>query len=697
MSRAYTHGGQKGVVPQKGVVFGPKNRKQKKNENAENLKKMATLKPKNHPAFHRRGFNVCSVDSMSDRQKWELGAYLVASKHDMSDAANSLSISKTTLQKYKSKSKKPYIEPIATGRPPVFNERALEFMRNELEKGNKRLGRVRKAFNRSQSLKIYHAGANITFLDRGLAPSSRGKVSHSSWDAWVRLMKLRSSCNLKNGTAAREREMADCRNAFTAAVAIDCRVKGTPHEYRINQDGTQIFAGTGGISNTGLRVRSFSRLSSDKSFNRDVPVTRNAVPEDSNSQSAKIINTVNAAGRVGEQVILHAVGTKLPVDTSVWIHIDKGFKYSFWLTFATTRSPSESYNVELIKRVTIPFIEECRRQGNPNGKPLTAADKDVVIIYDGEDTQMKAFQSAEVREGLAGVVRIKGAASCSAVANALDAGNVHKATRGRHSNLSMAEASHGRESVIQYLTETIKRELIKPGGGPLLSPEETRQIVESTFRVVVAYEETLNAKLIKDGFTKAGLIRNILTEATEDKFDVLKAQMNLMHLKEPLTAEEFESMRKGFPAAVEFWNKHGMLTEDFMDTIHIKKHFDPNDRRKIVKDARAISHQRTLEMSHAEVDDLFTAQQTKSRSQKATAAANKQKKADDAAATAAVAAAADGGIVADAETEPEPEPESQPARKPKRKRDKPVEFIKHKKSARSDREARMAERNNLNN
>lgn len=39
-------------------------------ENAENLKKMVTTKPKNHPAFHRRGFNACSVDSMSDRQKY---------------------------------------------------------------------------------------------------------------------------------------------------------------------------------------------------------------------------------------------------------------------------------------------------------------------------------------------------------------------------------------------------------------------------------------------------------------------------------------------------------------------------------------------------------------------------------------------------------------------------------------------------
>lgn len=61
----------------------------------------------------------------------------------------------------------------------------------------------------------------------------------------------------------------------------------------------------------------------------------------------------------------------------------------------------------------------------------------------------------------------------------------------------------------------------------------------------------------------------------------------------PISNEEMANMRKALPKAVEFYREKGKLTEEEMDSLRIMN-FGVRDRSNVVKDQRAVSHQRGL-------------------------------------------------------------------------------------------------------
>jgi len=93
-----------------------------------------------------------------------------------------------------------------------------------------------------------------------------------------------------------------------------------------------------------------------------------------------------------------------------------------WVCMCQSRGGNDAFYIWFIQNVVLPFIILCRSNSGVES-PL------VLYSTDGEEIQLRNFIAESSAFLLLQVALMKHSASCSALTNALDTGNIHKATK----------------------------------------------------------------------------------------------------------------------------------------------------------------------------------------------------------------------------------------------------------------------------
>ena len=116
---------------------------------------------------------------------------------------------------------------------------------------------------------------------------------------------------------------------------------------------------------------------------------------------------------------------------------------------------------------------------------------------DGEPDQLQNVMLLKSHFKQMNTMIAKHAASLSKFSNALDAGNIHKASKTKQRHMTDERAFHGKESVLANL-ELIVRVL-----RPNLTADRRHLICKSAVRISVAFQSTLCQDMILHSFEKA--------------------------------------------------------------------------------------------------------------------------------------------------------------------------------------------------
>ena len=198
------------------------------------------------------------------------------------------------------------------------------------------------------------------------------------------------------------------------------------------------------------------------------------------------------------------------------------------------------------------------------------------------------------------VFMVKHAGSTSALCNACDAGDMHKATKASVKCATedfALTAKHGALAKIQaaFLLHS-----------PAVPPARCQLVGNMIIRIIASYQRVVTSTMIKKSFVKSG---QLIPDGSAHQ-DFLDSKLSLCSTK--MTAPQGEAIRAGFPVLVALAKLNGKLTEDEMDVAGIPKHQPGKvliDKRPKPKDQRPLHNQRTAVVNLEPVLAQFNAYQ----------------------------------------------------------------------------------------
>jgi len=217
----------------------------------------------------------------------------------------------------------------------------------------------------------------------------------------------------------------------------------------------------------------------------------------------------------------------------------------------------------------------------------------VYYTIDGEDIVLNAYMTPRNRKILKDklVILAKGGCSNSRFNNALDSGNIHKATKKVNKHTSMKDVAVDQAANQKYVDE-----LLKEQAGHI--PKGTRDDqADAIVKLVHVYQGVLRKSIIQHSFVKSGQ-----SSDTSGKFSLFDAQVGLFPGK--LSAQEGHFIASKKDAMIDLARKHGKLTEEdfrnhkFDENLNLPEN---TDRRTKDKDKRPIINQRYMIINHPDV------------------------------------------------------------------------------------------------
>ena len=197
------------------------------------------------------------------------------------------------------------------------------------------------------------------------------------------------------------------------------------------------------------------------------------------------------------------------------------------------------------------------REGNylPNDSPA-------FYSMDGEEIQIRNVMNRIEMFNATGIIVAKRAASLSQFGNALDAGNIHKATKERQKCMTDNEAHHAKEGIIAAILNYLRTAV------PSLTKAKCKHIAEACVRVASAFQFTLNPTMILNSFRKCA----------QTLPSTLDAKLALYPLVHEITDSDMAAMTAAFDEHVNIIRSTGKITEEEMDKAAIPSSVN-NDRR----------------------------------------------------------------------------------------------------------------------
>ena len=203
-------------------------------------------------------------------------------------------------------------------------------------------------------------------------------------------------------------------------------------------------------------------------------------------------------------------------------------------------------------------------------------DSPAFYSLDGEEIQLRNIMNRIQIFNNRNIIMAKRAASLSQFGNALDAGNIHKATKKRQKFMTDMEAHHAKDGIIAAILGHLRSAI------PTLTKAKSTHIAEACVRVASAFQFTLAPSMILHSFEKCA----------QTLPSSLEAKLALYPLAHEITLSDMSAMEEAFENHVKIVRTTGKITEEIMDEASIPITLN-NDRRQKPKDERVLHQQRS--------------------------------------------------------------------------------------------------------
>lgn len=182
-------------------------------------------------------------------------------------------------------------------------------------------------------------------------------------------------------------------------------------------------------------------------------------------------------------------------------------------------------------------------------------------------------------------------ASCSGIHQPSDVSPIFKSVKARLKTIIKKDTD-----VSNDILEAHMRNLFKETPHKVLkevSPELKNKIIYGCLSIKYALEDCMRPRLIRDGFKNCG------------QFPLsYKAIMDQCYSE--ITHEDFEAMKEATDMNVEYFLKHGQLTEEQLTATGIPEFEVKKGDNTVPRDKRVLNHQRAVLLSHPETIDRYT-------------------------------------------------------------------------------------------
>lgn len=260
--------------------------------------------------------------------------------------------------------------------------------------------------------------------------------------------------------------------------------------------------------------------------------------------------------------------TALTVIEVLGLTLNHGASRAGFICFTSTRGGNTAFYDWLIQTPIKAFVEELKAQ----------EDKCYHVLYstDGEDIQLDGFARNNAVLKSLDVIYLKGSASCSALSNALDAGNIHKGSKKISKCAPWSEILRGR-ATLQLRIDTLLASHCSH-----LALQRRNLITDSSIRIQHALTRITTKDIIDSSFDKAG----------QRGPDFLTDKMR--NCTAIIPTVESDRLREKFPVFVEYARatKGAGIPVRLMDKHEIIKSANVSDRRTLDKDLRPVSNMR---------------------------------------------------------------------------------------------------------
>ena len=267
-----------------------------------------------------------------------------------------------------------------------------------------------------------------------------------------------------------------------------------------------------------------------------------------------------------------------------------------WIVGIKCRSKScPEFISWFVRKVVLPFVDLCRATCHVPDTPL-------FYSFDGEAKIMNPMLTSDLIPlwSARGVIMVKHAGSTSALCNACDTGDMHKATK---ASVKCATEDSALNSKKGAQAKILAAFLLHSPTVPLV---RRTLVCNHILRIIASYQRVVTSTMIKKSFMKSG---QLIPPGSAHQ-DFLDSKLALCSTK--LTATQGEAIRAGFPALVALAKLKGKLTEAEMDAAGIPKHQPGKvliDKRAKPKDQRPLHNQRTAVVNLEPVLAQFNAYQ----------------------------------------------------------------------------------------
>ena len=461
----------------------------------------------------------------------------------------------------------------ARGRPNLLDEESKITLVNKLNS----MASEEKAATRDDFKELVIEGVNSTSERRNSYPQNKlpsiSTMRHLREELDIRINHGQRS------TSARQLAQQDIRNYVSVAAM---------HKAMSNQDRPELIfnfdATTYGTNNSDKWVV-YPHKRGDNS-----PVTR---IDDSGMQLfVKSYFYHNAVGDLGPLVLVVADDT---MDSdSIETYALPGGSWRVrdspgWIVFCKSREGNRMFFEWFLKVVVVPFVNKIREDYHSiYGKDAHVT---VYIHCDGEQQQVDVVERSDI-QGLLRENRIaigKLPASCSGTTQASDVCAFFKASKARLANMTPKD----------WLNVDLQRNIAEIVSKHQFTTSKRVNLIHGILKVIATSRKTVTDSIIKAGYEAIGLYPFSLN-------------MIMSSCKREIIADEFKRIESALPNLVSKFQLTGQLTEQDFDDENIAICIEVKGKCKL-KDQKALSRQRAVNLTHAHTQERFQMQKNKNR------------------------------------------------------------------------------------
>jgi len=447
-----------------------------------------------------------------------------------------------------------------SGRPLLFdNERKMDII-NEITMKKE----LKRAINEGELRRLMYEKAVITDQQKGgNGILRRGEISKSSFDKYIKMMKITKEKG-QTTTNARREAMFDVRNFISMAVMNASLSANLSHHCIGNIDATQFL----------LQFTDQQKLIS---IDKLLPTTK--TQESTMNIFIKQFFLVNAAGFTGPP--LFVISHNLLNDEQMIVLEINGLSFSFdgksngYIVFCNNRGGNKLFFNWLFTFYIVESVEmfKSRQQNSDN----------FYLVLDGEATQVQSLDDVNVRNRLNdNKIDIgKGPASCSGCCgNALDCGNFFKSIK---TSLRGKSGIGEENSTNSELEDCINNKILENADTKNITADKRYKICKGIVHLLYYEMKSLSFAILQKSFEMIGMIGENKLERT----------LSCSPMYKNITLPQLKLIKSSMENLIRIFIENGEIKEKEYDDMGIMKR-EGGGEEESKKDELVVYRQRAV-------------------------------------------------------------------------------------------------------